>query len=67
MRGRTLCGTPSPPTIPSRFDVQPDTINALWEAAELDNRDGTTFVDVVDFCFNCVLFLEREKEVETLP
>lgn len=32
-------------------------------AADLDSREGTTFVDVVDFCFNCVLFMEREKEV----
>lgn len=42
--------------------TQPDTINALWVAADLDTREGTTFVDVVDFCFNCVLFMEREKE-----
>lgn len=42
---------------------QPDTISALWVAADLDSREGTTFVDVVDFCFNCVLFMEQEKEV----
>lgn len=42
--------------------TQPDTISALWVAADLDSRPGTTFVDVVDFCFNCVLFMEREKE-----
>lgn len=41
---------------------QPDTIGALWVAADLDSREGTTFVDVVDFCFNCVLFMEQEKE-----
>ncbi|CAN0069986.1 unnamed protein product [Ectocarpus sp. 12 AP-2014] len=44
------------------LDLEPDTINALWVAADLDTREGTTFVDVVDFCFNCVLFMEREKE-----
>eukprot|EP00903_Cladosiphon_okamuranus_P006391 g6256.t1 len=44
------------------LDLEPDTISALWVASDLDSRDGTTFVDVVDFCFNCVLFMEREKE-----
>ncbi|CAM9155214.1 unnamed protein product [Hapterophycus canaliculatus] len=48
------------------LDLEPDTISALWTAADLDSRSGTTFVDVVDFCFNCVLFMEREKEVKTL-
>lgn len=42
--------------------MQSDIINALWETADMDSREGTTFVDVVDFCFNCVLFLEREKQ-----
>jgi len=36
-------------------------------AADLDSRQGTTFVDVVDFCFNCVLFMEREKEARPNP
>lgn len=62
-----LLPRPRPPTcfLPVSLSLsltQPDTISALWVAADLDSRDGTTFVDVVDFCFNCVLFMEREKE-----
>lgn len=62
-----ICYPPLPPafspSLPLYFSLsQPDTISALWVAADLDSREGTTFVDVVDFCFNCVLFMEREKE-----
>lgn len=51
------------------YTYQPDTINALWVAADVDNcdnREGATFVDVVDFCFSYVLFVEREKQVRVL-
>ncbi|CAM9511971.1 unnamed protein product [Chrysoparadoxa australica] len=46
--------------------LDPDAINALWIAADLDGDGEISFVELVEFCYTAALFLNREHQYKDI-